>query len=305
MRLPRIDFTAIPSPIVLRGSPQQAHRDPCGHYHDGVFRVWHSSIRGAADSSWSAATAVTESRDLITWSEPRDVTPRDRALNYSSPGNVIRFRDRWLMCLQTYPSRDGRPADHTARIFTMHSRDLAAWSEPELLRVKGPEVAREEMGRMIDPYLIEDQAEPRKWWCFYKQNGASRSWSRDLRHWTYAGRVDAGENVCLLAEKGEYTMFHSPANGIGVRRSRDLERWTDHGLLTLGQHDWPWAQGRITAGHVLDLRAEPGMGRYLMFFHGSSPAGCALREVHGHASLGLAWSDDLVHWDWPRGSGGA
>ena len=66
------------------------------------------------------------------------MTPRDRALNYSSPGNVIRFRDRWLMCLQTYPSRDGRPADHTARIFTMHSRDLAAWSEPELLRVKGP-----------------------------------------------------------------------------------------------------------------------------------------------------------------------
>ena len=65
------------APIVLRGSPQQAHRDPCGHYHDGVFRVWHSSIRGAADSSWSAATAVTESRDLITWSEPRDVTPRD------------------------------------------------------------------------------------------------------------------------------------------------------------------------------------------------------------------------------------
>ena len=305
MRLPRIDFTAIPSPVILRGSALQAHRDPCGHYHDGVFRVWHSSIRGAADSSWSAATAVTESRDLITWSEPRDVTPRDRALNYSSPGNVIRFRDRWLMCLQTYPSHDGRPADHTARIFTMVSPDLAAWSEPELLRVKGPEVAREEMGRMIDPYLIEDQAEPGRWWCFYKQNGASRSWSRDLRHWTHAGSVDAGENVCLLAEEGEYTMFHSPANGIGVKRSRDLERWTDHGLLTLGQQEWPWAQGRITAGHVLDLRAEPGIGRYLMFFHGSSPAGCALREVHGHASLGLAWSDDLVHWDWPRGSGAA
>jgi hypothetical protein len=51
---------------------------------------------------------------------------------------------------------------------------------------------------------------------------------------------------------------------------------------------------------VLDLRAEPGIGRYLMFFHGSSPAGCALQEVHGHASLGLAWSDDLVHWEWPR-----
>jgi hypothetical protein len=301
MRPPAIDFEAIPSPIMLRGNAEQAYRDPCGHYHDGVFRVWHSNIRGPADSSWCAATAVTESRDLITWSEPRDVTERDRTLNYSSPGNVIRHRDRWLMCLQTYPSADGRPGDHTARVFTMHSNDLEQWSQPELLRVKGPAVPRTEMGRMIDPYLIEDQAEPGTWWCFYKQNGASRSWSRDLQHWTYAGRVAAGENVCLLAAAGEYTMFHSPANGIGIKRSPDLERWTDHGLLTLGQREWPWAQGRITAGQVLDLRAAPGVGRYVMFFHGSSPAGSALQEVHGHASLGIAWSTDLVHWQWPGG----
>ena len=138
MHTPAVDFAAIPSPIILRGSAERAYRDPCGHYH-GVFRVWHTNVRGRADSGWSAATAVIESRDLVTWSEPCDVTARDRTLNYSSPGNVIRHGGRWLMCLQTYPSGAGRPGDHTARIFTTHghaslgiawSDDLVRWDWP-------------------------------------------------------------------------------------------------------------------------------------------------------------------------------
>ena len=105
----------------------------------------------------------------------------DKRLNYSSPGNVIRYEDRWVMCLQTYPVPDGgRIGDETARIFTMRSDDLVSWDEPELIAVKGPAVTRKDMGRMIDPYLIEDKDEPGTWWCFYKQNGASMSWSTDL-----------------------------------------------------------------------------------------------------------------------------
>jgi len=127
------------------------------------------------------------------------------------------------------------------------------------------------------------------------------SFSYDLATWTYFGRVEAGENVCVLVEKDEYVLFHSPKNGVGVKRSRDLQAWTDCGLLTLGQAEWPWAQGRLTAGHVLDLRNDPNVGKYVMFFHGSSPEGTRERETHGHASLALAWSDDLVHWEWPEG----
>ena len=293
-----IQFDGIPSPF-LSGNENVAYRDPCGHFHDGVFRVWHTLIRGRAGSNWVAVTAVVESRDLINWSEPRPVTREGRAFNYSSPGNVIRFGGAWVMCLQTYPGTGGKPGDNTARIFTMVSSDLKTWTEPRLLRVKGPEVARKEMGRMIDPYLIEDKDDRGTWWCFYKQNGASMSWSRDLHTWTFARRVDAGENVCLLVEHDEYIMFHSPENGVGIKRSRNLEEWTDHGLLTLGQKEWNWAAGRVTAGHVLDLRREPGVGKYVMFFHGSSREGRDIQEIHGHASLGIAWSDDLEHWGWP------
>ena len=39
---------------------------------------------------------------------------------------------------------------------------------------------------------------------------------------------------------------------------------------------------------MLELRAEPAAGRYLMLFYGSSATGCAELEVYGHACLGLA-----------------
>jgi hypothetical protein len=49
---------------------------------------------------------------------------------------------------------------------------------------------------------------------------------------------------------------------------------------------------------VLDLRSEPRVGRYLMFFHGSGPEDERTMFDH-HASLGLAWSADLREWHWP------
>ena len=58
-----------------------------------------------------------------------------------------------------------------ARLYVMYSNDLDNGSEPEIMRVKGPDVAIASMGRMIDPYILEDKDEEGKWWCFYKQNG--------------------------------------------------------------------------------------------------------------------------------------
>ena len=160
------------------------------------------------------------------------------------------------------------------------------------------------MGRIIDPYLIEDKDEPGKWWCFFDDNAANMSFSYDLETWTYFNRIPAGENVCILTEdRDDYLMFHSPKNGIGMKRSSDLKNWEDTGaLITLGQENWPWAQGRITAGFVLDLRKDPAIGKYLMFFHGTGPEDETV-IFNTHACLGIAWSDDLATWDWPRKRG--
>ena len=180
----------------------------------------------------------------------------------------------------------------------MTSRDLETWGTSELLRVKGPHVPEESMGRMIDPFLIADKDERHKWWWFYKQEGVSISYSNDLTTWVPYGRTNAGENPCVIVDRDEYVLSDSPPNGIGMQRSRDLKVWRDEGVTTLGQSEWPWARGRITAGFVLDLRKNSRIGKALMFFHGSTYAETDPRGgFDNFASIGIAWSDDLKHWE--------
>ena len=287
------------SPILLRGDAVTAYRDPAAVYHDGCWHLFFTLMKTRADGSVYSFLGTSRSRDLRQWTTPETLTPANRALNFGSPGSLIRFEGQWVLCLQTYPRPNGEKyGNGDARLWLMRSLDLETWSEPELLRVKGPDVPREQMGRMIDPYLFEDKDEPGKWWCFFKQDGVSMAYSYDLLHWTYTGRAEAGENVCVLAAGGDYVMLHSPDNGIGLKRSTDLRTWREDGLLLLGQSEWPWAQGRLTAGFVLDLRHDPEIGKYVLFFHGSGPED-ERTLFDTHASISIAWSDDLHEWDWP------
>jgi hypothetical protein len=300
-------LAGLQSPIILQGDAMNAYRDPAVLYHDGVFHLFCTLVQTDPDKRIYSYTVQCNSKDLKAWTEPRIITPRGQDLNYSSPGNVIRFMHEWILCLQTYP-RPGYMrgskvtwANNFARIFIMRSRDLENWSAPELLYVKGPDVPREKMGRMIDPYLLQDKDDPTKWWCFFKQNGVSYAWSRDLKTWTYTGHTPSGENVCVLVDGNEYVMFHSPPNGIGIMRSRDLKNWEkDRGLLTLGQKNWPWAENRLTAGAVLDLRKLQSIKNYVMFFHAGGPGKIKFQDnVDANCSIGIAWSSELVRWEWP------
>ena len=303
----RPDLAEMTCPAIFIGNETTAYRDPAAVVDGDTFFLFFTLVKIEPDGGIYSYTAESESRNLLEWTPPRILTPRDQKLNYSSPGNVVKDGDDWVLCLQTYP-RPGNTvsnmpmfANADARIFTMRSKDLRTWSAPELMRVRGPDVAEKDMGRMIDPYLLRDKDDVGKWWCFFKQNGASRAYSRDLKTWTFDGNVQAGENVCVLVKDGEYMMFHSPANGIAVKRSRDLVHWRDEpGLILLGQRGWNWAHGRITAGAVVDARNVPGVGKYVMFFHGSGPKKETEGDFDRNASIGLAWSDDLAVWAWPR-----
>jgi hypothetical protein len=229
------------------------------------------------------------------------LTPKDRNLNYSSPGNIVKFNNEWIMCLQTYPTPNKETwGNATSRIWIMRSKDLVNWSDPEILMVKGDEVPVTEMGRMIDPYLLEDGNEPGKWWCYYKQNGVSMSYSYDLKKWFFVGSANSGENVTVLYKEDQYILFHSPENGIGIKKSSSPVEWgEDEKVITLGQENWPWAQRRLTAATVLDLTDTPKFGKYIMFFHGSSKEGAKpFYNAHNNASLGIAWSADLENWEW-------
>ncbi len=298
-----IAFESLPSPVLLQGDARVAYRDPAVLYHEATFHLFFTLVETEDDGRVFLYVATSRSTDLRTWSPPRRLTPKDRNLNFSSPGNIIHHGGNWMMCLQTYPRPNGEKyGNANARIFTMSSPDLEEWGTPRLLKVKGPGVPDADMGRMIDPYLVADKDQPGKWWCFYKQNGVSLSSSPDLENWTYSGHAEAGENACVIVDENEYVLFHSPQNGIGIKRSSDLQQWRDDGLFFLGQKQWPWAQGRLTAGFALDLRREPAVGKVLLFFHGSGPED-EQTCFDTHASIGLAWSDtmdDITTWNWPK-----
>ena len=123
-----------------------------------------------------------------------------------------------------------------------------------------------------------------------------------MKNWTFEGRAEAGENVCVIrTDDGGWLMMHSPRNGMALKRSSDLRTWTDvPGLVTLRQSEWTWAKGRITAGAILDARHVEGVGRYLLFFHGSGPKTEQEGDFDRNASVGIAWSDDLASWHWPK-----
>lgn len=293
------------SPVLFRGDSVTAFRDPAVLFEKGSFYLFFTLVEIEPDSMIYSYTAMSTSQDLMEWSPIKKLSPQDQNLNYSSPGNVIRYKDEWILCLQSYPrtayqmAEMPRYGDSTARIFIMRSKDLETWTEPELLKVKGPWVAQEDMGRMIDPYLLQDLHDKDLYWCFYKQNGVSMSYSTDLVNWTYYGNTHAGENVCVLKEHNQYILFHSPPNGIGKKRSEDLSVWKDEGeLITLGQKEWPWAKGRLTAGAVLNMKGFKGIQKYLMFYHGSGP-GDEKTDFDRNSSIGIAWSEDLEQWSWP------
>jgi len=284
-------------PRIFRGDARNAFRDPAAVWYEGNFHLFFTWVEVEADGKVFSYCATSSSADLVTWTPPRKLTPRDNSKDFGSPGDVVRDGDEWVLCLQTYPRPgnvfDGKPhyGNANARLWTMRSKDLKTWSAPELLRVKGSDVPVEKMGRMIDPYLPRDDGGT--WWCYYKQNGASISKSSDLRTWTPVGRTEAGENVCVLRDGARWLMYHSPQNGIGVKSSTDLVHWMDTpGLITLGQKDWPWARGRLTAGFVLDARKIPGVGCWLMFFHGSGPRKEQEGDFDCNASIGVVRSDN-------------
>ena len=282
-----------PSSCLIRGDRAHAFRDPAVLYEDGLFHLFCTMVETEDSGDVYMYVVSMTSADLAHWTPPRILTPRDKSLNFSSPGNAVRHGDRWVLCLQTYCRENGEKYGNArCRLWRMDSADLEHWSAPRLLNVQGPDVPSEAAGRMIDPYLIREEKSG-LWHCFYKHNGIRCSVSPDLERWEPRGAVSGGENPCIVRQDGRYILFASPKNGISVHVSNDLTHWTDTGTrLTFGQDVWPWARGRLTAGAAIFAG-----GLWYMFFHGTGPEDESV-FFDTYACIGAAWSEDLEHWRW-------
>lgn len=282
---------SLSSSLLIEGNDTCAYRDPAVLYFEGTFYLYCTLVETEPEGVFMY-TALSESEDLIHWSPMRKLTVRDQSKNFSSPGNVVRLGEKWIMCLQTYCRENKEKyGNGNCRIFLMESTDLRTWSDPKPLMVMGDNISIEEAGRMIDPYLIEKDG---LWYCYFKRDGKiCYSTSLDLSHWTFQGNICGGENPSVIERDGKYYMFCSPQNGIAVKVSEDLIDWKDNGeILTFGQNHWDWARGRLTAGMVVQV--DDG---WLMFFHGTGPQDESV-IFDTNACIGVAWSYDLKKWFW-------
>lgn len=276
------------NPIFLQNE-KYSYRDPAAYYENGKIYLFFSLVENDGYNQYFYV-AMSTSTDFVHWSESEILTEKDTAKNYSSPGNVIKYNGEYYLCIQTYPRPNGEKyGNDDSRIYTIKSSDLIHWSKPEILMVKG-NMPIADMGRMIDPYILEDNGMFR---CFFKQNGVSFSESKNLKNWVFKGYTDCGENVCVLKQNGEYLIFNSPENGIALLKTSDFKNFNQGGITYLNQTEWTWAKDRITAGFVLDMSKENFKYKYIMFFHGDDED----NYLFG-ASMGIAFSNDLVNWEY-------
>lgn len=279
------------SSLLIRGDEHHAFRDPAVFVKDDVIHLWCTLVETEPNESAPYMYVVhMSSTDFKSWTEPKKLTVRDRSKNFSSPGNIVFADGEYIMCLQTYCRENGEKfGNDNCRLYIMKSKDLENWTEPEPIPVKG-DIPISEYGRMIDPYLFKGKNE---WNCFFKQNGQiCRSTSKDLKNWSYIGSYSGGENPCIIDSDGKYYLISSPLNGLDLSISTDLENWQYITNLSFGQKDWSWAKGRLTAGAAVKLR-----DMWLMFFHGTGPENESV-IFDTHACIGVAWSRDLIHWEW-------
>ena len=288
-----IERKLISNPLLDR-APKLASRDPALHYHGGVLRCFYTAV----DNTGLYVDEI-HSSDLINWSSPRRLT--ERGLNFSSPGNVIRAGDKWLLCVQSYPILPGeRYGSEDSRLWTMSSENLIDWSAPQLINPEGCRGTWTDSPRQIDPYMVFWQD---RYWCFYKTSGClGLLVSEDLRNWSEAvpdrpvisrDQTPDGatvENPCVINLGDSFLMFFARVGrerGIGVTQSRNLIDWED--IRYLDFPELSWADSGPTAAMVLDMRDSHGF--WLMAFHGERSDG-----AHGKAALGLAVSTDLENW---------
>ena len=272
--------------LIFEQTTKYSYRDPAAYIENGVIYLFFTLVENTPERQYFYV-AMSQSKDFINWSKPRVLTEKDNLKNYSSPGNVVKYKGEYYLCVQTYPREDGQIyGNENSRVFTMKSKDLINWEKPVLIKVKG-DTPEKDMERMIDPYILEENG---RFICFFKQNGVSFSTSEDLTNWQFQGSAKCGENVCVLKNNDKYLVFNSPENGINIMSTRDFKSFKDIKTLYLNQQDKPWAKDRITAGFVIDATSISPY-KYAMFYHGDNED-----DYLFGASLAVTFSNDLKIW---------
>ena len=97
----------LPSSRILAGDSAHAYRDPAAVFRNGVYYLYFTLVETEEDGGVYMYLAESRSADLVTWSEPRKLTVRDRSKNFSSPGCIVEHGGSYVICCQTYCRENG------------------------------------------------------------------------------------------------------------------------------------------------------------------------------------------------------
>lgn len=274
--------------IIFKGDDKTAYRDPACIYYNNTYYLFFT-VSEKENGYMYNCIGLSTSNDLKNWSKVNILTEKNLDTNYSSPGNIIEHNGEFIICFTSYPMpysyNEKYWANDDARLFTMKTSDFKLFTKPCLLNPK-EDMPKEDIGRMIDPFIIKNDD---FYYLFFKQNGVSFSKSKDMENWEFMGNTNGGENACVIKHNDEFILVHSPKNGISFSKSKDLKTWQEFSYTTLKQNEWEWADGRITAGFVMEGTKDIKY-KYILFFHGSKDI---YPETHGSATLAMAFTNDF------------
>jgi sucrose-6-phosphate hydrolase SacC (GH32 family) len=259
-------------------------------YH--LFYSRYSNNDWTKPENWSIAHVIT--KDFVTFEEDRDIS----AKGFASPGDVIRWKGKYILPYQSYP-------EVPTMLCYSTSDDLENWSKPVFFLEEAVHLPWNQANRVIDPTFV---TEGERLHCFFvgtdrvhyasATNLVGHAYTDDpeLKEWTITtvdspligtceDGPDGAENVTVFRNNNEWVMIYSEglkSQHLAYITSKDLIHWGNKGKTTIPEQSW--MSTRYGAPYV--WKEDEYWVMILMGEDGNS-----------HTTFGLLTSKDGIIWE--------
>ncbi len=259
-------------------------------YH--LFYSRYSNNDWTKPENWSIAHVIT--KDFVTFEEDRDIS----AKGFASPGDVIRWKGKYILPYQSYP-------EVPTMLCYSTSDDLENWSKPVFFLEEAVHLPWNQANRVIDPTFV---TEGERLHCFFvgtdrvhyasATNLVGHAYTDDpeLKGWTITtvdspligtceDGPDGAENVTVFRNNNEWVMIYSEglkSQHLAYITSKDLIHWGNKGKITISEQSW--MSTRYGAPYV--WKEDEYWVMILMGEDGNS-----------HTTFGLLTSKDGIIWE--------
>ncbi len=259
-------------------------------YH--LFYSRYSNNDWTKPENWSIAHVIT--KDFVTFEEDRDIS----AKGFASPGDVIRWKGKYILPYQSYP-------EVPTMLCYSTSDDLENWSKPVFFLEEAVHLPWNQANRVIDPTFV---TEGERLHCFFvgtdrvhyasATNLVGHAYTDDpeLKGWTITtvdspligtceDGPDGAENVTVFRNNNEWVMIYSEglkSQHLAYITSKDLIHWGNKGKTTIPEQSW--MSTRYGAPYV--WKEDEYWVMILMGEDGNS-----------HTTFGLLTSKDGIIWE--------